>query len=74
MNTAPINHRDPIEYLINAMERAGQEDKPAEHSYGEKRLAVLAPLPRSRLRSRRNERRRPAHGCRCSVAPTETQE
>lgn len=30
-----------FEYLLNAMERAAQEEKPAEHGYAEKRRAVL---------------------------------
>jgi len=36
--------RDPIEYLINAMERAGQDTLPAAHGYGDKRRAVLAAI------------------------------
>lgn len=33
--------RDPIEYLLNAMEHAGHADKPAEHGYADKRRSVL---------------------------------
>lgn len=36
--------RAPIEYLINAMERAGMEDNPAQHGYGEKRRKVFAAI------------------------------
>jgi hypothetical protein len=31
-----------FDYLLNAMERAGQEKAPAEHGYAEKRLALFA--------------------------------
>jgi len=39
MTTTP--KRDPIEYLLNSMEAAGQKENPAEWHYGDKRRAVL---------------------------------
>jgi hypothetical protein len=33
--------RDPFEYLLNAMEAAGQSSEPALAGYGDKRQAVL---------------------------------
>ena len=45
--------RDPIEYLINAMEDAGQKKSPFQHGYYDKRLAVLAAI--KELRTSRNE-------------------
>lgn len=32
----------PFNYLLNAMERAAQAERPADHGYGEKRKALLA--------------------------------
>ena len=39
-----MSERDPIEYLLNAMERAGQVASPAKCGYGDKRRAVLAAI------------------------------
>lgn len=36
-----MSKRDPIEYLINAMESAAQSPRPFEQGYGDKRRAVL---------------------------------
>lgn len=37
----PVEPR-AFEYLLNAMERAAQEENPAEHGYADKRSAVFA--------------------------------
>lgn len=57
--------RDPIEYLLNAMEHAAQQDRPAEHDYRGKRLAVLAAIRElrgdlARVTQERDEARRDA--------------
>lgn len=39
-----MSERDPIEYLLNAMEQAAQEDEPHKHDYAGKRVAVLAAI------------------------------
>lgn len=44
---------DPIEYLLNAMEFAAQQNRPAEHQYGDKRRAVLSAI--RELRRERDE-------------------
>mgnify|MGYP003393774748 CR=1 FL=1 len=44
MSTDAGTPRDPIEYLLNAMENAGQQENPADHGYRDKRAAVLSAI------------------------------
>jgi len=32
----------PFDYLLNALERASQEDEPSKHGYAERRAALVA--------------------------------
>jgi hypothetical protein len=45
-------NRDPIEYLLNAMEEAKESDNPAANNYGAKRRAVLAAVAELRKENR----------------------
>ena len=53
-----VVQRDPIEYLINAMELAGQHPRPFEQGYVTKRHAVLDAIAALRTRAETAERER----------------
>lgn len=41
MTERAMNKRDPLEYVINRMERAGQSNNPAANGYGKARRELL---------------------------------
>ena len=57
--------RDPIEYMLNALEDAASKPHPHQYGYGEKRRALLAEL--TRLRAEVEALRADAEAFRASV-------